>query len=91
MVLGGGYYGSAYVHYGLGNFEFYVSSGGATAETGVLVLTVTGRAISDPQWLPGRIIGGLPTAATGDAADVAQARWQSLRACAGLTETPDGG
>jgi poly-gamma-glutamate capsule biosynthesis protein CapA/YwtB (metallophosphatase superfamily) len=87
VVLGGGYDGSAYVHYGLGNFQFYVSGGGPTAQTGVLLLTVTGRTVTDPRWVPGQIVGGLPTELTGSAAEEAQATWQSLRSCAGLTET----
>ena len=88
VVLGGGYAGSAYVHYGLGNFQFYVSGGGPTADTGVLTLTVTGRQVSEPTWAPGRIVGELPTALTGDDAAAALSRWESLRECAGLTSTP---
>ena len=53
VVLGGGYHGSAYVHYGLGNFQFYASTGSPTAGTGVLVLTVDGRTISAPAVDPG--------------------------------------
>ena len=86
VLLGGGYQGSAYVHYGLGNFQFY-SFGGPTAETGVLRLTVLGRKVSDPRWFPGVLSGGLPTALTGAAADEATARWESLRSCAGLTRS----
>jgi len=87
VLLGGGYLGSTYVHYGLGNFEFY-SANGPTAETGVLTLTATGRSVSDAQWHPGRLVGGLPTAYTGAAATAATARWDGLRACAGLTAAP---
>ncbi|MEJ7726895.1 MAG: CapA family protein [Actinomycetes bacterium] len=88
VVLGGGYHGSAYVHYGLGNFEFYVSTGSPTAGTGVLVLTVDGRAISAPQWIPGQIVDGLPTPLTGADAASASQGWESLRPCAGLTDAP---
>lgn len=90
VVLGGGYKGSAYVDFGLGNFEFYVSGSGPTADTGVLVLTVTGRSVTNPIWTPGRIAGGLPTQLTGSASDAALAEWDSLRDCAGLTTTPTG-
>lgn len=88
VVLGGGYLGSAYVDFGLGNFEFYVSGGGPTAETGVLVLTVDGRRVTNPRWVPGQIVNGLPTALTGAAAQAAQQHWASLRECSGLATTP---
>jgi poly-gamma-glutamate capsule biosynthesis protein CapA/YwtB (metallophosphatase superfamily) len=91
VVLGGGYHGSAYVDYGLGNFQFYVSTGSATAGTGVLTLTVLGRDITGSEWLPGQIVDGLPTAQTGDAAEAAHREWESLRACAGLTDAPSAG
>jgi poly-gamma-glutamate synthesis protein (capsule biosynthesis protein) len=52
ILLGGGYLGSAYVNYGMGNFQFY-SAGGATAETGVLMLTALRGEITEPRWFPG--------------------------------------
>jgi poly-gamma-glutamate capsule biosynthesis protein CapA/YwtB (metallophosphatase superfamily) len=88
IVLGGGYHGSAYVDYGLGNFEFYVSGRGVTAETGVLSLTVNGRSVSNPTWFPGQIVGGLPHPLSGAAAAAASKRWEALRECTGLTATP---
>ncbi|MDQ2781511.1 MAG: CapA family protein [Actinomycetota bacterium] len=88
VLLGGGFHGSAYIDYGMGNFEFYVSNGSRTSETGVLVLTATGRAISDPQWHPGKIVDGLPNALTGSAATTANTRWEALRGCTGLTTLP---
>ena len=90
VLLGGGYLGSAYVHYGLGNFQFYSSTGSRTAETGVLTLTATGRIVSAAQWQPGRLVGGLPTPLSGDEAVAATARWEGLRECAGLTVEPTG-
>ena len=90
VLVGGGYLGSAYVHYGLGNFQFYSATGSRTAETGVLTLMATGRQISEAQWHPGRLVDGLPTALTGDAAAAATARWEGLRDCAGLTAAPTG-
>src|SRR4029079_18471080 len=45
VLLGGGYLGAAYVHYGMGNFQFYASNGGTKTETGVLVLTAAGRTV----------------------------------------------
>ena len=41
------------------------SNGGPTAETGVLMLTVDGRHVTNPRWVPGQIVNGLPTALTG--------------------------
>ncbi len=87
IVLGGGYRGSAYVDFGLGNFQFY-SASGPTAETGVLTLTVDGRTVSDPTWTPGRIVGGLPTPLSGAVADQGRAHKRSLRGCTGLTASP---
>lgn len=88
VLLGGGYLGSAYVHYGMGNFQFY-SAAGATAETGVLMLTALGREITEPRWFPGVIVNGLPTAATGGAAEQAVDDWMGLRSCTGLTSQPE--
>jgi len=86
VLLGGGYLGSAYVDYGMGNFQFY-SAGGLGAQTGVLVLTVNGRAVTQAVWHPGTIVGGLPKPLTGAEAQAAQARWDGLRACTGLAAT----
>jgi poly-gamma-glutamate synthesis protein (capsule biosynthesis protein) len=88
VVLAGGYLGSAYVDFGLGNFQFYVPTGDPTAETGVLVLTVDGRRVTRPRWVPGQIVNGLPTALAGAAATSAHDHWESLRECAGLTIRP---
>ena len=90
VLLGGGYLGSAYVDYGMGNFQFY-SASGPSAQTGVLVLTVNGRAVTQAIWHPGIILGGVPTPLTAAEAQTAQARWNGLRACTGLTATPVGG
>jgi poly-gamma-glutamate synthesis protein (capsule biosynthesis protein) len=86
-LLGAGYRGSAFVSYGLGNFQFY-SAGGLSAQTGVLTLTVDGRSVTAVRWTPGTISGGLPIPLTGEAAAQAAARWRSLRACSGLSATP---
>jgi Bacterial capsule synthesis protein PGA_cap len=86
-LLGAGYSGSAFVSYGLGNFQFYYASG-VSAETGVLTLTVDGRNVSHPHWSPGTIVGGLPVPLTGAAAATALSRWRSLRGCTGLTARP---
>lgn len=87
VLLGGGYLGPAYIDYGMGNFQFY-STAGLGAQTGVLVLTVNGRAVTQAVWHPGTIIGGVPQPLTGTQAQAAHARWDGLRACTGLAATP---
>jgi poly-gamma-glutamate synthesis protein (capsule biosynthesis protein) len=87
VLLGGGYLRGAYVHYGLGNFVFY-SSGGVTAQSGVLLLTARGRAVTKVEWVPAVISGGIPLPLRGAAAERAVAAWQSLRGCTGLAEKP---
>jgi poly-gamma-glutamate synthesis protein (capsule biosynthesis protein) len=87
VLLGGGYLGPAYVHYGLGNFVFY-ARGGEAARSGVLLLTVRGRAVTKSSWTPAVISGGIPIPMDGSAADQAVAAWKSLRACTGLAAQP---
>jgi poly-gamma-glutamate synthesis protein (capsule biosynthesis protein) len=88
IQLGGGWApGGAYVDYGLGNFVFY-ANGGPQARTGVLVLTVHGRAVTDAAWKPAVIAGGLPVPLTHDAAADAVVDWNALRDCAGLSSHP---
>jgi poly-gamma-glutamate capsule biosynthesis protein CapA/YwtB (metallophosphatase superfamily) len=90
VLLGGGYLGPAYVDYGLGNFVFY-AHGGATAQSGVLTLTVRGRAVTRASWTPAIISGGVPIPTTGSAADRAVASWNGLRGCTGLAAEPSAG
>ena len=84
---GGGYLRGAYVHYGLGNFVFY-SGGGVTAQSGVLLLTMRGRAVTASKWVPAAISGGIPIPLEGAAATRAVSSWQSLRRCTGLAARP---
>ena len=51
VLLGGGYLGSAFVDYGLGNFAFYDNSPPENA-SGSLVITATGRRIDSYSWRP---------------------------------------
>jgi poly-gamma-glutamate synthesis protein (capsule biosynthesis protein) len=90
VLLGGGYLGPAYVNYGLGNFVFY-AHGGAAAQSGVLTLTVRGRAVTRARWTPAVISGGVPIPTTGSAADRAVASWNGLRGCTGLAAEPSNG
>ncbi|HZD00593.1 MAG TPA: CapA family protein [Actinomycetes bacterium] len=87
VLLGAGYLDKAYVDYGLGNFVFY-SRGGVTARSGVLTLTVRGRAVTKPRWIPAVISGGIPIPLSGAAADRAVASWKALRGCTGLAAAP---
>lgn len=88
VLQGAGYRGTAYVDYGLGNFEFYVPDGGPTAQTGILELTVRGRLVSDPRWVPGELVSGVPRPLRGTAAAGARQRWADLRGCTGLDPRP---
>ncbi len=87
VLLGGGWLGRTYVHYGLGNFVFYARTA-VTEATGVLTLTVQGRAVTAAQWLPAKIGSGLPAPLTGSAATAALGTWNGLRGCTGLSATP---
>jgi poly-gamma-glutamate synthesis protein (capsule biosynthesis protein) len=84
-LLGGGFLGDAYVHYGLGNFAFHPRDAEA-ARTGVLELRVGDEGVTEARWRPGRIDGAtrLPRLLEGDAAAGDLAHWEGLRACAGL-------
>lgn len=80
---GAGRLGNAFVGYGLGNFVWY-ADGGASATTGVLTVTVTGRRIDGYRWTPAVIRDGVPVPLSGDEATRAEAEWQALRGCADL-------
>jgi poly-gamma-glutamate capsule biosynthesis protein CapA/YwtB (metallophosphatase superfamily) len=87
ILLGGGYLRGAYVDYGLGNFVFY-ARGGPTAQSGVLLLTLRGRAVTASRWVPAVISNGIPIPLQGSSATQAVAAWQSLRRCTGLSAKP---
>jgi poly-gamma-glutamate synthesis protein (capsule biosynthesis protein) len=87
VLLGGGYLGSAYVDYGLGNFAFYNNSPPEN-ESGSLVITVTGRHIDDVVWRPAHIVDDLPQPLSGAAAATALGQWNAARACTDVTVTP---
>lgn len=89
VLLGGGYLGRAYVHYGLGNFLWY-AKGGPGAETGVLTVTLQGEDVVDAEWTPARISGGKTTPLRGSAAEAARAAWEQARDCTGLAASPAG-
>jgi hypothetical protein len=87
VLLGGGYLGTAYVDYGLGNFAFYDNTPPEN-ESGSLVITATGRHIDDVTWRPAVIVDDLPQPLTGTTASAAVARWNAARSCTDVTATP---
>ena len=64
VLLGGGYLGSAYVDYGLGNFAFYDNTPPENA-SGSLVITATGRHIDSATWRPAVIVTICPNPSPG--------------------------
>ncbi len=87
VLLGGGYLGSAYVDYGLGNFAFY-NTPAPTDQSGSLVITVTGRRIDSVTWRPALIEDELPVPLAGAAATEAQQSWAAARDCTDLDPVP---
>jgi len=86
VLLGGGYLGSAYVDYGLGNFAFYDNSPPENA-SGALLITVTGRHIDQVTWRPAVIQDDLPQPLTGSAALSALNSWNQARSCTNVAAT----
>jgi hypothetical protein len=87
VLLGGGYLGSAYVDYGLGNFAFY-NTPAPTNQSGSLVISATGRHINSVTWRPALIEDDLPVPLAGEAATAALQSWANDRTCTDLTPTP---
>ncbi|MGO9856227.1 MAG: CapA family protein [Acidimicrobiales bacterium] len=87
VLLGGGYLGSAYVDYGLGNFAFYDNSPPENA-SGSLLITVTGRRIDQVTWRPALIVDDLPQPLSGGEASAALAAWNQARSCTNVAATP---
>jgi Bacterial capsule synthesis protein PGA_cap len=87
VLLGGGYLGSAYVDYGLGNFAFYDNTAPETS-SGSLVVTATGRHITAATWRPATIVAGLPQPLTGTPATTALQSWNAAQSCTGLAAAP---
>ena len=87
VLLGGGYLGSAYVDYGLGNFAFY-NTPAPTNQSGSLVIAATGRHIDTVTWRPALIEGELPVPLAGAPAAQAQQDWANARTCTDLAATP---
>ena len=84
VQLGAGRMGNAYIDYGLGNFVFYASGSSAVTRSGVLLLTVVGRTVTQQRWVPAQIQGGIPVPLIGQAATDGDQLWDNLRGCTGL-------
>jgi poly-gamma-glutamate synthesis protein (capsule biosynthesis protein) len=82
-LLGTGRMKRALVSYGLGNFVWY-SASEVTTQTGVLLVTATGRRIDGYRFVPARIVSGTPRPLSGSARREALASWHALRGCTGL-------
>jgi poly-gamma-glutamate synthesis protein (capsule biosynthesis protein) len=87
VLLGGGYLGTAYVDYGLGNFAFYDDTPPET-DSGSLIISSEGRHITSAVFRPATIVGGLPQPLTGQPAAAAVQSWNAARGCTNLTVTP---
>ena len=87
VLLGGGYLGSAYVDYGLGNFAFYDNDPPET-DSGSLMITAEGRRITGVVWRPATILAGLPQPLTGAPATAALQSWNAARSCTNLSSSP---
>jgi hypothetical protein len=82
-LLGAGRMGDGFVAYGLGNFIWF-NEAGPNGDTGVLLVTATGRRIDGYEWRAARIRNGVPVPLEGEARDEASAHWDGLRACTDL-------
>jgi poly-gamma-glutamate capsule biosynthesis protein CapA/YwtB (metallophosphatase superfamily) len=93
VPLAGGFLGDTYVHYGLGNFVWYVPYGDS------VLLNVTVRAVpgggpdlahvTNEVVTPGIVTGnGQPAPATGAKAAAVQARLDAAQRCTGLAPAP---
>ncbi|HEX6394557.1 MAG TPA: CapA family protein [Acidimicrobiales bacterium] len=83
-VFGAGHVGNALIAYGLGNFVYFREDG-ESGSSGILLVTATGRQVDTYEWIPARIVHGIPKPETGSAEASDEAVWADRRACSGLT------
>jgi poly-gamma-glutamate synthesis protein (capsule biosynthesis protein) len=88
LLLGDGWIGSTFVHYGLGNFVWR-SDDSYSNDTGVLRVTLRGSAIGKTEFLPALISRrtGQPEPASGPDANRILQKYADLRACTALAPT----
>jgi poly-gamma-glutamate synthesis protein (capsule biosynthesis protein) len=82
-VFGAGHFGPALVAYGLGNFVYFREDG-ESGSSGILLVTATGRRVDSYEWVPARIVHGIPRPETGSASASDDAIWADRRTCSGL-------
>lgn len=82
-VFGAGHFGGTLVAYGLGNFVYFREDG-ESGSSGILLVTATGRHVDSYEWVPARIVHGIPRPDTGAAAARDEASWADRRTCSGL-------
>jgi poly-gamma-glutamate capsule biosynthesis protein CapA/YwtB (metallophosphatase superfamily) len=88
LLLGGGFLGSTYVAYGLGNFLWWRNDAFSN-DTGVLTLTFRGRRVTASTFTPAHIDNrGVPVPTTGADSTRVSATWDRVRGCAGLSTRP---
>lgn len=87
-LQGSGWLGRTFVAYGLGNFSWWNWFSVQNRTTGVLGLTVRGRAVTRVAWTPAVIDHGMPIPLAGAAVGPARARFAALRGCTDLAATP---
>ena len=83
-VFGAGHVGQALVAYGLGNFVYFREDG-ESGSSGILLVTATGRHVDSYEWVPARIVHGIPRPENGSAAAADETVWADRRTCSGLT------
>ncbi len=87
MPQGDGFLGATYVHYGLGNFLWYGPS--KSTDSGLLILTVTGRKVTKYNFIPAIISGtGQAKPVSGAELTAMQQRLDRANACSGLSRNP---
>lgn len=82
-VQGAGRTGEAVVGYGVGDL-LHGRPGPDDPEGGALLVRIDGRRIEGYEWVPVRIVDGVPEPVTGDEASETIQEWDSRRECAGL-------
>jgi poly-gamma-glutamate synthesis protein (capsule biosynthesis protein) len=88
LLLGGGWLGSTYVDYGLGNFLWWLDDAYSN-DTGVLTLTFRDRQVVRSDFAPAEIDSrGVPLPATGTQARRILGKLEQLRGCAGVSARP---
>jgi poly-gamma-glutamate synthesis protein (capsule biosynthesis protein) len=86
-LLADGWTGSTYVHFGLGNFLWYGDS--HSTDSGILRLTVRGRAVVRNEFLPATVSGtGQPVLVSGPAKERIESKLGVARRCTGLAARP---